>query len=147
MPRVIISFPRVLCWLVLLQVQPLELPYVGSGALSFFLPALFLPSPFARCCLFFFHIQLGELVDNVLPGHHSSPCSKGWCSPCGTGVPNIPFAKGCCNPFSKVLFGREERIEKKPSLRQTKAAEQATLQKLHAETKPKKHEVTAPKRV
>ena len=87
----------------------------------FFLPALFLPSPFARCCLFFFHIQLGELVDNVLPGHHSSPCSKGWCSPCGTGVPNIPFAKGCCNPFSKVLFGREERIEKKTELETNKS--------------------------
>ena len=39
----------------------------------------FLLSPFARCSLFVFHIQLGEFVVSVLPGHHSSsPCCKGW---------------------------------------------------------------------
>ena len=55
-----------------------------------FLPALFLPSPFARCFLFIFHIQLGELVVNVFWGHQSpSPSPKGLSSPWGTGVPKV----------------------------------------------------------
>lgn len=49
--------------------------------------------------------------------------------------------------FQRYCLVEKSELKKKTSLRQTKAAEQATLQKLHAETKPKKHEVTAPKRV
>lgn len=113
----------------------------------FFLPALFLPSPFARCCLFFSTSSWENWWTMFCQATILPLVPRVGAAPVELEFPTSLLQRVAATLFQRYCLVEKSELKKKTSLRQTKAAEQATLQKLHAETKPKKHEVTAPKRV